>query len=560
MCALLAPVPLAHAQKVSADNNSLAIGGAVTNSTINIGIPPEQIAALVRQLSADVSEPQRKLIAKLEEELELNQQQVTAALAIMGEANVAPKNLHAKLIEVAERFKDLQLAARVKPGDDEKITALRQAVQTAVEAGDLDKADGLFAEITAEHRRIAAEQRRTLELREVGEAEASADRAKLAMTRLRYRDAARYFDDAATALPAGEAYGDQRIDYLRREAEAFYRQGFDFGDRKALQSALDLRTRLVAMTKARKTADAVRIRFGYALAMSVTGERDRDQQRLREAVAVYRDVLADFARLNETLDLAVAQFHFGLALRRLAPYDDDEIGRLEEAAQAFKSAMSEFSRRRASRLWAYSRMALTTTLVSIDDRAEGREPNFEQAVAAHRRVAEALSRDRHPAAWVDGQIRLANMLRASAIRSNDIAQLEEAVTRYRGALEIIQRNRRPLIWASVQARLGHALRALGVRTDDVARLEEAVAAFRAALEEFTQERNPGRRAINQSRLASTLVILAERDANTARLEEAVAAYRAALEEWTVEKAPKRNDAIQSQLDAAVAALNEQKDR
>src|SRR5215467_405376 len=54
----------AFGQQVKAYTGGIAIGGSVTNSTINItGVPPEQLAALVRQ-AADLSETQKKLIAK----------------------------------------------------------------------------------------------------------------------------------------------------------------------------------------------------------------------------------------------------------------------------------------------------------------------------------------------------------------------------------------------------------------------------------------------------------------------------------------------------------------
>jgi hypothetical protein len=76
--------PTTHAQQVKADTGAVAIGGNVSGSTINIGIPPEQLAALVRQ-SADLSEAQKKIIANLEGQLDINQRQIHAALDILGE-------------------------------------------------------------------------------------------------------------------------------------------------------------------------------------------------------------------------------------------------------------------------------------------------------------------------------------------------------------------------------------------------------------------------------------------------------------------------------------------
>jgi len=101
--------------QVRADTGGVAIGRDVNQATINIGIPPEQLAALVR-VTVDLSETHKKLIAKLEGDLDLNQRQIRAALDILGENNILPESLAAKLVEVAERFKDLRLpiATRTK--------------------------------------------------------------------------------------------------------------------------------------------------------------------------------------------------------------------------------------------------------------------------------------------------------------------------------------------------------------------------------------------------------------------------------------------------------------
>src|SRR5438874_262934 len=149
---LLLPRGLAYAQDVRANTGGVAIGRDVVQSTINIGIPPEQLAALLRQ-TADLSEAQKKLIAKLEEDLDLNQRQIRAAFEILGEINIPPERLAAKLIEIAERFKELQANAAAQPGDDPKIAALRADSQKAIDAGELAKADALLADVEAEQGR-----------------------------------------------------------------------------------------------------------------------------------------------------------------------------------------------------------------------------------------------------------------------------------------------------------------------------------------------------------------------------------------------------------------------
>ena len=132
MC-FFASIPVASAQ-VRADTGGIAIGGSVTGSTINIGVHPEQLTALVQQ-AADLSETQKKVIAKLEGELDINQRQIRTALSVLGENDIPPERLAAKLVEIAKRFRDLQATASAQPGDDPKIAALKADAQKAVEAG-----------------------------------------------------------------------------------------------------------------------------------------------------------------------------------------------------------------------------------------------------------------------------------------------------------------------------------------------------------------------------------------------------------------------------------------
>ena len=63
------------------------------------GITPDQFAALIRD-HTNHSETQKKLIVRLETDLELNHRQIRAALNILGEANVPPERLAEKLVEI----------------------------------------------------------------------------------------------------------------------------------------------------------------------------------------------------------------------------------------------------------------------------------------------------------------------------------------------------------------------------------------------------------------------------------------------------------------------------
>src|SRR6476660_8801803 len=155
MC-FFGPITATCAQQTRAETGGIAIGGSVTGSTVIIGIPQEKVDELVRDAKRPLEElttQQRENIALLKEKLDLNERQVRAALGIVGENDVPPERLTGKLVEIAERFKELQATASAQPGDDPKIAALKTDAQKAIEAGELAKADALLAEVEKEQRR-----------------------------------------------------------------------------------------------------------------------------------------------------------------------------------------------------------------------------------------------------------------------------------------------------------------------------------------------------------------------------------------------------------------------
>ena len=265
----------ADAQQIKADTGGIAIGGNVTNSTI--GISNELLAALVRQ-AGDLSEAQKKLIAKLEGELDLNQRQIHAALNILDEKDFPPARLGAKLVEIAERFKALQATASAQPGDDPRIAALKGDAEKAIDQGELAKADAMLAE-------VETEQRRALDRLAVNAAETSARRGEIALTRLRYSEAAMHFANAAAVLPQGSANDDKRISYLRKEANALFRHGNEFGDNGALVLTIERYRRLIALTpRERVPLDWAGTENNLGIALETLGRLESDTAKLEEAV------------------------------------------------------------------------------------------------------------------------------------------------------------------------------------------------------------------------------------------------------------------------------------
>jgi len=79
----------------------------------------------------------------------------------------------------------------------------------------LAKSDALLAD-------VETEQRHALDRLAVNAVETSAQRGEIALTRLRYVEAATHFANAAAVLAPKSAHEEKRIEYLSRELSALY--------------------------------------------------------------------------------------------------------------------------------------------------------------------------------------------------------------------------------------------------------------------------------------------------------------------------------------------------
>jgi tetratricopeptide (TPR) repeat protein len=301
--------PVTIGANVKADHGGVAIGGNASNNTFITGVTPEMLAALTRPWE-ELSESQKKEIAKLQGDLDLNQRQVKSALGILGEADVPPERLAAKLVEIAGKFKDLQTAAAAQPGDDSRITTLKAEAQKAIKDGELDKAKEILAE-------VEKIQDEALERPLLNAAQTAAQRGDLALAQLRYPEAAGHFARAAAKVPQG--HEDERWKYLNEEAHALYRQGDEFGDNDAARAASE-RYRHLAGLRPRNAFphDWAGTQMYLGNALQTLGERESGTARLEEAVAAFRDALQEFTRARVPLDWAKSTGNQGFALMLLA--------------------------------------------------------------------------------------------------------------------------------------------------------------------------------------------------------------------------------------------------
>src|SRR5262249_4508806 len=155
---------------------------------------------------------------------------------------------------------------------------LKAQAQKALDAGELDKADELLAA-------VETEQRQAVERAILNAAETSARRGDLAMTRLRYREAAKHFANAAALFVPGGPQEKKRVRYLEKEAGALLRQGGDFGEKDTLHASIERHRALIAL----KPRDRVPLKWAAAqyhlgLALARLGFNERGTAWFEEAL------------------------------------------------------------------------------------------------------------------------------------------------------------------------------------------------------------------------------------------------------------------------------------
>lgn len=519
-------------------------GGIAAGRDVNIGIPPEQLPAMIAAATAPLERQtaqQHAEIHALGERLGASEGILRAVLVTLGghAGSIEPAALPARIAELVRERQDLLARQRDRPDDpDAALAELDRQLADRLAAGDDPAATALLAQkrdlklAAAERRRTLSERLQATALRDQREAaEAEATLGELALAGLRYRDAAAHFRAAAALVPADEPDAGFGPGYLERAANALYAQGAEFGDNPALIEAIaGYRALLEVWTRPAAPREWARTQVNLGNASGVLGSRESGTARLEAAVAAYRAAQEEWTATTAPLDWALVQGNLGNVLYALGERDQG-TARLEAAVTALQAALGQQTRSEVPLDWAHAQNALGVTLKVLGDRQDRSAP-IEQAVAAYRAALQERTRDRAPLQWAETQNNLGNALATLGEREQDTVLLHQAVEAHQAALEIRTRARLPLDWAASQNNLGDALLTLARHETGTERLEAAVAAFLAALEEFGPDRVPLDRAKTRASLAEAMGEIALRTGRPhqpalAEIDAALAVFRAA---------------------------------
>jgi tetratricopeptide (TPR) repeat protein len=135
--------PCSSQQTVMAPGG-VAVGGNVVGSTVNIGVPPEQLPGIIAaatEESRDLSDQQKKEIAALRESLKVTQTQLLYIARIVGLDNVPNAELGPAILERVQRLHVAENAVQALPADN----PIKPLAQAATDSGAYGRAERLLA-------------------------------------------------------------------------------------------------------------------------------------------------------------------------------------------------------------------------------------------------------------------------------------------------------------------------------------------------------------------------------------------------------------------------------
>ena len=208
---------------VNIHSEIVSTGGApIIGRDQNIGFSAEQVENLIAvasgQASADAATARREL-GELQQRLGLTQGAALAVLRAIGEHEVPLEQLPQKLADASVHYqRTVERMAALDP-QDPMTRGLVDRAQAAISEGRFGKADQLLgeaeqAEIVAaqQAKQLARQAQEAADVRLLRAANARGTRGNVALTQLRYLEAAQHFHEAADLVPPG--HPDEKGQFL----------------------------------------------------------------------------------------------------------------------------------------------------------------------------------------------------------------------------------------------------------------------------------------------------------------------------------------------------------
>jgi tetratricopeptide (TPR) repeat protein len=351
MVAGLPPWSVEAASDSRSVTEGISIEGSVSNSTITNTVnnqDPAVLAAMVKtfadQMTAttEAKAQAEARAAELGAKFGFTSAAVGEFFKILGEQNVPEEKVPARLMEIATHFAQTRDALAALEPDDPHGAELARSAKQALDSGRLTEADALLDQAKegelGQTRELKQKAQEAEDRHALNAAKLLAGRGNIALTQLRYVDAAGRFKEAATLVPP--AHPDETADYLHRQADALYREGDEHGNNAALQKCIQTWD-LVLQYRSRERVPLqwATTQNNLGNALESLGERESGTARLEEAVTAYRAALEEWTRERVPLQSAMSTGNQGVALTLIA----ERLGDVTKARSAVQQIEVAFA-------------------------------------------------------------------------------------------------------------------------------------------------------------------------------------------------------------------------
>lgn len=456
----------------TASQGGIAIGGDVSNSTVTIGISPKSARQLVESATRDwktLTDAQRKELGVLHEKLGVTEGALRAFFAVLGEKNVPEDQLPERLGEIARQHAQLQMQLRATPGDPTEVASLKAQARAALDAGKFDEADDLLA-------RIGTLQDAALDAQRKERVQTALQRATLALSRLRYRD-------AAAQLAVAERYADtdsEKAAYRKARTDTLLDLAAEFDDAAAQTEAVGLLREAVARTTEAEPRPWMQARMRLVSGLIALGSDKAGKAQQDEAISLLNQVASSPFLARDPEFRAAFDFSYGSALCELGSARDDAKLQRQGAAtlaDIVKQGSSATTPNYASRAAINLAGCGTGNDVSRYDGAQMR--------GLRKEFVTQMEQAKTAAEWASAQLSAASigLLIGQAEKSPDY--LEDSAARLRAAMTIFTPESAYDSWKSSVSGLASALLQLQDLQLSVAPVEDLVEVMDDALARTT---------------------------------------------------------------------------
>jgi tetratricopeptide (TPR) repeat protein len=499
----------------------VAIGGNVQHSTVTVGISAESARGLVDASSKrwrSLTDSQRKELRELESRLGITVGALQTFFATLGQNNVAVQDLPARLGEIAGQYLALKQQLQIGPTDGPEISRVKKQAQDALTAGNLDEADKLLA-------RVGELQDLDLTKRISERAATAAQRGTLAMSQLRYRDAANFFKQAAGFAATDRA---ARLGYLRQEAVALAEVGSAFGEDSARNEAIaKFKVLAEAREKSAEPLEWAKAQWDLATALTQSAAYEASPSEYQDALRHYELSLQGISRETEPEQWARAKAAIGIARCMLGSQKLD-ASMLKTGMGELQEALTYYGVQKTK-----DRIQAAHGLAACESWFAATEADLKFTEQAINRIKGILAEENlqvEPMNIVELEMNLATLQYLIGREKKDFNSLEEAEKHLRSALGRITKESTPVRWAELQWSLSAILYEASFYHRSIGPLQDAIEANRAASSVFTREKFFPfwiELEIYKAEIESWLAIATRRPETARDAAAAVAAIRAA---------------------------------